>query len=167
MKEIWKDIFGFNGKYQISNFGKIKSQLKEEYKQQTKKDGYKIVTLYDGKYKRTITVHRLVALHFIPNPGLLDQVNHIDGDKANNRADNLEWCTQVENANHAVRLGLFHSHNSRPIIGTDKNGNKVRFESAAEAERKLSIDSGSICSVCTKHNPHRHTAGGYTWKYAD
>lgn len=167
MKEIWKDIFGFNGKYQISNFGNVKSKTKDNYKQQTKQDGYKVVTLFDGDYKRTISVHRLVALHFIPNPGMLSQVNHIDGNKNNNREDNLEWCTQTENANHAVRLGLMCPHNGRKIIGIDKDGNEFVFESAAEAGRKLSINPGSINSVCTGHNKYRHTAGGYKWRYAD
>lgn len=167
MKEIWKDIFGFNGKYQISNFGRVKSSFKEEYKQQTRPDGYKVVTIRDGSYSRTVSVHRLVALHFIPNPGLLGEVNHIDGNKENNRVDNLEWCTRAENSNHAVRLGLFHPHNTRAVIGTDKNGKEVRFDSAAEAGKKLSINPGSINSVCTGHNQYRHSAGGYKWRYAD
>lgn len=167
MEEIWKDIFGFRGKYQISNLGNVRSKTREIYKQQTKRDGYKQVTLFDGDYKQTITVHRLVALHFIPNPGLLDQINHIDGDKTNNTVTNLEWCTQKENANHAVRLGLFHAHNERPVVGTDKNGKKFFFKSAAEAGRKLSINAGSINSVCTKNNKHRKTAGGYYWEYGD
>lgn len=186
MKETWKDIFGYEGFYQISNLGNVKSldrivknkaskrrgeyfvQIKGKYPKQHKNpDGYMRVDLCKNKKHKSILVHRLVALHFIPNPGMLDQVNHIDGDKTNNCVENLEWCTQIENAAHAVKTGLFKPHNERRIVGTDSDGNKIYFKSAAEAGRKLSINPGSICSVCTGHNPHRQTAGGYKWEYAD
>lgn len=186
MKEIWKDVFGYEGFYQISNLGNVKSlgrtikhkaskrrgeyyvSIKSKYPKQHKNiDGYLNVDLCKDRKHKKFLVHRLVALHFIPNPGMLDQVNHIDGDKTNNCVENLEWCTQVENAVHAVRTGLFKPHNEHRVVGIDSNGNKVYFKSAAEAGRTLSIGSGSICSVCTGHNPHRHTAGGYKWKYVD
>lgn len=186
MKEIWKDIFGYEGFYQISNLGNVRSlgrtvknkasktrdeyyvSIKSKYPKQHKSiDGYLRVDLCKDRGHKNFLVHRLVALHFIPNPGMLDQVNHIDGDKTNNCVENLEWCTQVENAVHAVETGLFKPHNERRVVGTDDNGNKVYFKSAAEAGRTLSINSGSINSVCTKHNPHRHTAGGYKWEYVD
>lgn len=186
MKEIWKDIFGYEGFYQVSNLGRIRSLTRAVTNKSSKKrgsyitiikgkiptqnrskDGYLRVDLCKDRKHKCFSVHRLVALHFIPNPGMLDQVNHIDGNKTNNQADNLEWCTQVENARHAVKTGLFRPHNERRIVGIDKNGNKIYFKSAAEAERILSINSRSICSICTKHNPHRHTAGGYKWEYAD
>lgn len=186
MEEIWKDVFGYEGFYQISNLGNVRSldriirnkaskrrgeystQVKGKYlHKHTSVDGYVRVDLCRDRKHERFSVHRLVALHFIPNPGMLDQVNHIDGDKTNNCVENLEWCTQVENAAHAVKAGLFKPHNERRVVGTDSSGNKIYFKSAAEAERTLSIDSGSISSVCTKHNPHRHTAGGYKWEYAD
>lgn len=186
MKEVWKDIFGYEGFYQVSNLGRVKSldriikykpsKTRGEYEAKTNGkistqhkniDGYIRVDLCkDGKHKSSL-VHRLVALHFIPNPGMLNQVNHIDGDKTNNYVDNLEWCTQAENAAHAVKIGLFKPHNERRVVGTDSDGNKVYFKSAAEAGKTLSINSGSICSVCTGYNPHRHTAGGYKWEYID
>lgn len=185
MKEIWKDIFGYEGLYQVSNFGNVRSldravwcspsATRGSYKMKVKGralnfsksvDGYLRVALSKNSKSATTPVHRLVASHFIPNPGMLDQVNHIDGDKTNNYVDNLEWCTQVENARHAVKHGLFHPHNEREVIGTDANGNEFRFKSAAEAGRTLSIDARSISSVCSGHNPYRHTAGGLKWKYA-
>lgn len=165
MKEIWKDIFGFNGKYQISNFGNIRSKDKLEYKQQTNHKGYKIITLWGDGYRRTIGVHRLVALHFIPNPGLLEQVNHIDGNKTNNHVSNLEWCDNKQNQTHAYKLGLNKPHNTRGVIGIDKNGQITEFKSAAEAGRTLGINPTSIIEVCKKSNIHRHTAGGYKWRY--
>lgn len=186
MKEVWKDVFGYEDFYQVSNLGRVRSLTRlVQNKASKKRDGYN--TIIKGKFPKQhknvsgyltvdlckekrhkkFLVHRLVALHFIPNPGMLDQVNHIDGNKTNNRVENLEWCTQIENARHAVETGLFRPHNERRIVGIDKKGNKRYFKSAAEAGRTLSIDSGSICSVCTKHNPHRHTAGGYKWEYVD
>ena len=186
MKEIWKDVFGYEGFYQISSLGNVKSldrivknkaskrrgeyfvPIKGKYPKQHKNvKGYLTVGLCKDKKHKSVLVHRLVALHFIPNPGMLDQVNHIDGDKTNDCVENLEWCTQVENAMHAVRTGLLKPHNEHRVVGTDSNGNKVYFKSAAEAGRVLSIDSGSICSVCTGYNPYRHTAGGYKWEYVD
>lgn len=185
MKEIWKDIFGYEGLYQVSNLGNVRSldravwcspsATRGSYKMKVKGrtlnfsksvDGYLRVPLSKNSKTATTRVNRLVALHFIPNPGMLDQVNHIDGDKTNNCVDNLEWCTQIENARHAVEHGLFHPHNEREVIGIDANGNEFRFKSAAEAGRTLSIDARSITSVCSGYNPHRHTAGGFKWKYA-
>ena len=186
MKEIWKDVFGYEGFYQISNLGNVKSldrtiknkasKRRGEYyvsiksrcpKQNKGIDGYLRVDLCKDRKHKNFLVHRLVALHFIPNPGMLSQVNHIDGDKTNNCVKNLEWCTQAENATHAVKTGLFKPHNERRIVGTDNDGNRFYFKSAAEAGKILSINSGSINSVCTGHNPYRHTAGGYKWEYVD
>lgn len=165
MKEIWTDIFGFDGKYQISNFGNIKSVRRERYSQQTR-NGYKIVTLFNGKHKRTVLVHRLVALHFIPNPGFLEEVNHIDGNKSNNKVTNLEWCTHSKNILHAVKTGLQVPHNARPVICIDKYGKETFFESIIDASKKMSINSGSISTVCKGSEEYRHTVGGYKWRYA-
>ena len=93
-KEIWKDCKGYEGKYQVSNFGRVWSVVKQQYKnQRIGKDGYYKVTLIakNGKQK-TERVHRLVALAFIPNPDRLPQVNHKDECKTNNCVENLEWC---------------------------------------------------------------------------
>lgn len=106
ISEIWKPIKGYEGKYEVSNFGKVKSlkrykrnnskmQLVEERILSSyinKKNGYVYVYLCnDGKYKNH-RLHRVVAESFIPNPNNYDQINHIDGNRANNRVENLEWC---------------------------------------------------------------------------
>ena len=112
MEEVWRDIKGFEGLYQVSNSGKVKSlnfhrENREcELKSKVTKDGYYETALSkNGKYKY-IRTHRLVAMAFCENPNNKNEVNHIDGNKLNNRADNLEWVTSSENQKHAYKLGL-------------------------------------------------------------
>lgn len=115
VREIWKDVQGYEGQYQVSNLGRVKSLkrklnsgrtvsekiLNSSNKKKTQ-DGYLMVALA-GK---TFRINRLVATAFIPNPDNKLVVNHIDGNKENNKADNLEWATISENMLHAYRCGL-------------------------------------------------------------
>lgn len=115
--EIWKSIDGYNGLYEVSNFGNVKrvshkTKLKngairtfdEKLKKQgTDKDGYKTVMLYIGRNKKLFKVHRLVALAFIDNPNNLPMINHKDENKANNNINNLEWCDVLYNNNYGTR----------------------------------------------------------------
>lgn len=115
MREIWKDVQGYEGQYQVSNLGRVKSLkrkldngrsvsekiLNSSSKKKTQ-DGYLMVALAG----RTFRVNRLVATAFIPNPDNKSVVNHIDGNKENNKADNLEWTTVSENMLHAYRFGI-------------------------------------------------------------
>ena len=109
MEEIWKDISGYEGLYQISNLGNVKSLNysrtgKERIlKPGTDKDGYLLVTLYKNRNKRPFKIHRLVAKAFIPNPDNKSDVNHKDENKTNNCVDNLEWMTRMENNNFGTR----------------------------------------------------------------
>ncbi len=120
MEEIWKDINEYEGLYQVSNFGRVKSLTREckhplggtrkvnerIMKPEKGKWGYLRVHLNkNGKGERHL-IHRLVVRAFIPNPGNKPEVNHINGNKQNNHVDNLEWCTSKENIQHAIRLGL-------------------------------------------------------------
>ena len=119
-KEIWKDIEGYVGLYQVSNLGRVRSldrtivykEGKKHFykgqilKQCRNKKGYLRVPLSTNDMRKTVIVHRLVATAFIPNPLSLPQVNHKDGNKANNSALNLEWVTGSENTQHAVKFGL-------------------------------------------------------------
>ena len=111
-REIWKDISGYEGLYQVSNLGRVKSlNYLGHHKEVIKKPSlpkktimkpsqyYKVILYKNGKAKNFF-VHRLVAEAFIPNPDNLPQVNHIDHNPFNNRADNLEWCTAKYNCNH-------------------------------------------------------------------
>jgi hypothetical protein len=108
MKEEWKGVEGFDGNYLVSNYGKVLS-LKRKKPIVLKVDNtrkYSCVTLSDDSKLTRIFIHRLVAIAFVENPEDKPQVNHIDGDKFNNRQDNLEWVTQSENQLHACKTGL-------------------------------------------------------------
>lgn len=131
MEEIFKDIPGYEGIYQVSNLGRVKRLAHvsrqghhlDEYifKNQYDNFGYTYVTLSDGsKNGKQWTIHRLVAITFIPNPDNKPCVNHKDGVKDNNVVSNLEWCTAKENAQHAIRTGLVDIEKSRA------NGRKSR-----------------------------------------
>jgi len=110
--EIWKDIIGFEGLYQVSQKGNIKSlNYAGGLNSQNLKPGigttkYYLVSLVKDKKGNTKKVHRLVGIAFIPNPDNKPFINHIDGNKLNNHVSNLEWCTQSENCKHAFNTGL-------------------------------------------------------------
>ena len=119
MVEIWKDIKGFENMYAVSNLGRVKSKARKVWnhnnywirperilKAQVSDRGYLRIRLGHNKTKCTRRIHRLVAEAFIPNPNNLPEVNHIDGDKLNNKVNNLEWISKSNNLKHAVQLGL-------------------------------------------------------------
>jgi DNA-binding NarL/FixJ family response regulator len=109
MKEIWLPIPNYEGLYEISNLGRVRRLRGKDgtiLKPFIDTHGYLIVTLSKNSQKKLIRIHRLVALIFLPNPENKAQVNHIDGNKFNNRIDNLEWSTKIENQRHAERMGL-------------------------------------------------------------
>ena len=123
----WKYIDGYGERYKIYEDGCVEQLSGSEYKpkaQYDKGDGYMTVNLYKaGERHRAHTVHRLVALHFIPTNDTELVVNHKDGDKKNNHRDNLEWVTRKENTRHAVKNGL---HNSSALF-TDKQVIEMRY----------------------------------------
>lgn len=119
MIEIWKDIKDYEGLYQISNTGKVKSirYNKEIIRKPCLSKGYKMVKLHKNGVYRPVTIHKLVAKYFIPNPVNKPQINHIDGVKENNIYTNLEWCTGSENLIHAYKIGL---EKGRPKISREQ-----------------------------------------------
>lgn len=173
--EEWRDIKGFETLYQISNYGRLKSIGKNNKSKNNNKTiirktfpnhkGYLSCIIYNNIGKYSVRIHRLVAENFIDNPLSKKQVNHIDGNKQNNRIDNLEWCTNSENQIHAYRNGLEKPRFQKKVNQYDLDGNYIQtFEYIIEVTRKIGIDNSSISEVC---KGKRKTAGGYIWKYVD
>lgn len=181
MKEIWKDIPGYEGYYQASNLGRVKSlerisirnngksenavyHTKERLKEiQKQKKGYSQVVLYKDGTPKTIRLNTLIARMFVPNPENKPFVNHIDGNKDNNRADNLEWVTAKENIAHAYRTGLL-VHYTKAVLQIDDSGAVVKeYRSIKEAAESVCGSKGNICMACKGNGKNR--AYGYYWKY--
>lgn len=172
MEEIWKDIKEYEGIYQVSNLGRIKNFKNEIHASSVDKYGYLQTILYYKVRPKCFRVHRLVAEAFIPNPENKPQVNHIDGNKKNNRVDNLEWCTNQENINHAWKTGLF-SNMSEAIIASNRNRTKTIKQ--YDLNNNFIKEWNSIISAATYYNISRSsigacinnkqkTSGGYIWK---
>lgn len=103
----WKPVLGYELLYEISNTGLLKGIKRNKILTPFKdKDGYSKITLSNRRIKKCTSIHRLVALSFIPNPKGRDMINHIDGDVNNNNSENLEWCNNSENQIHALKIGL-------------------------------------------------------------
>lgn len=185
MEEIWKDIKGYEGLYQISNLGRVKSLDRiskgRKYKSkilsiQKNKNGYQTITLYDCSNYKGFTIHRLVALSFIPNPQNKKCVNHKDGNKENNKVTNLEWVTHSENMKHAFDKGLNfvtkENHitnvknsietNRKPVLRTGGSKKEAKYRSIAEASRHNKVNQSDITQVCKRK---KKSAGGYCWSY--
>ena len=161
--EKWKDIPNFNGLYQVSNNGNIK-RAKDEYifKKNKNSRGYRIITLTKDKKEYSLSVHRLVAEAFIPNPNNLPQINHKDGNKLNNKIENLEWCTQSENMKHAYKNKL-EIKSGKKVVQFDLDMKIIKiWDKIIEAEKEYKIAHGKITMVCKNK---RKTAGGYIWRY--
>ena len=187
MEEIWKDIPGYEGMYQVSNLGRVKSLdriktnkligkhfVKEKLmKLRLSSRGYLSVGLTKNGKQVGYRVHRLVAQAFIPNPENKKEVNHINGVKTDNRVDNLEWCTSSENTIHAMRTGLItikrggDDNRSISVNQYNLNGDFIKkWDCIKDIKRQLGYDTKAIISCC-KHKKHYNTAYGYIWEYAD
>ena len=163
--EIWKDVKDYEGHYQVSDKGRVKSVKfgKEIFLKQGSCRGYLQVGLHkNGKYK-TYKVHRLVAQAFIQNPNNLPEVNHLDENKENNCVDNLEWCDGKYNMNYGTRTQRVTEKLSKPVLQFTKSGEFVReWKSEMDVQRNLGYDHGNISACC---NGNRKSAYGFLWKY--
>jgi len=182
MKEIWKDVAGYEGLYQVSNLGKVKS-LNYNHTGKPKimsfKHGttdYLFVSLSKHKRVKNKYIHVMVAEAFVPNKNGLPCVNHIDGDKTNNRVENLEWVTYSQNTRHAIKIGLrtdsnmrgvkgVANKNSRPVWQYTKDGELLKiWPCVSDAARYYN------CSPCTIVNCYMgriKSCVGYIWKSAE
>lgn len=189
MNEIWKDINGFEGFYQVNNYGTIRSidryvnhpkggkkiargKITNQY---IGTHGYYIVVINKDGKTFTKTVHRLMAIAFLDNPENKREVNHKDGNKLNNNLSNLEWNTSSENRQHAfdndLQKGSKHllgkkgelCINSRPVYKILSDGFRERYVSTTDAQLKTGVDR-SMISKCAKGK--MKLAGGFKWEYA-
>ena len=189
MEEIWKDIAGYEGKYQVSDLGRVRSL--DRYQQRTdhrsgkqyetfKKgsmitqhqgnNGYMRAKIFDKDgQKKMALVHRLVAEAFIPNPQNLPQVNHKDENKTDNRAENLEWCTGSYNVTyndlHTRRYNNGGGRRKRPVEQLTMDGQFVaRFDSVTEAAEAVGASVAHIWNTC---DGRQKSSCGYRWRYAE
>jgi hypothetical protein len=125
--EIFKDIKGYEGIYQISNLGNVKSYKKNRVKIRipTKNtNGYLCLGLRKNNKRKMYLIHRLISEYFIENKNNKPYINHIDGNKLNNNINNLEWCTQKENVNHSWKIGLSKISDYQKKLLSERNKNK-------------------------------------------
>lgn len=189
-EEIWKDIKGYEGLYQVSNYGRIKSLeryiewkngirlVREKILKPTENENkYLRINLSKNDKPKTIKVHRLVAEAFIPNSENKPCIDHINTIRTDNRVENLRWVTYSENNLNPISLEKFIKSKkgknqpessilkkSKPVLQIDKNTGKIinLFSSSKEVERQLDFNQGNISSCCLGK---QKTAYGYYWCY--
>jgi len=185
LEEIWKDVPGFEGLYEVSNYGRVKSLPRPWYRKKQSNilvgvpdiNGYLKVPLNNhGKYS-VRPIHRLVAIAFIPNPENKPYVNHIDGNPSNARVENLEWVTPLENSQHAWSTGLMHSgkssfwgksgansHVAKAVNQYSKTGELLNtYPTVLAASKAIGCDHSFLCKAASgKHE----FAYGFKWEYA-
>ena len=191
MQEIWKDIKGYEGLYQVSNLGNVKSlgrityggkygthKLKEKILKTTGTGKYYQVILRKNSKNKSFYIHRLVGIAFIDNINNYSDINHKDGNTHNNNLNNLEWCTRSDNIKHSYKAlkrkasvkGFieYNEKQKRKINQYDLNGNFIKtWDSIKDAENYLNLKfSGSICECC-QHRRGRKSAYGYKWEYVN
>ena len=179
MSEEWRDVVGYEGRYQVSSMGRVKSlerKVPKGYGERTVKerilklrinrDGYLKIGLYGSTGKQKwFQVHRLVGEAFIQNPDEKPQINHINEIKTDNRACNLEWCTCKENINHGTAKDRSAKNRSKSVGQYTLDGELVKiWASTMEVERQAGFYHGNINKVA---NGKFKQAYGFTWKYVE
>lgn len=179
MQEIWKNVVGYEGIYEVSNLGNVRSldrtvpskyidvtaNIKgKQLKPIKNKYGYLRVNLCNDSGRKSKFVHRLVAMAFIENPNNFPQINHKDENKLNNSVENLEWCSAKYNCNYGSHNLLCSLHNrnkkGKPVIGINTKGEIITFPSMREAERN-GFNARGVWACC---NGRQKTHKGYEWR---
>jgi hypothetical protein len=175
MMEEWRDAVGYEGYYQISSHGKVRSiSSGNEMSIFSDNRGYQRVALRKNGFQKKIRVHRLVCISFLPNPDNKPFVNHKDGNPSNNNIENLEWVTNSENVRHAYTVlgkngpnkGKFGklNHKSKAVKMIDYAGNVIRiFDCVRDAARIGGFDNGCVSKCC---NGKLKKHGGFIWEFA-
>jgi len=165
--ELWKSVQGYEGLYEVSNLGRVRSARRQGsqgmiIKTRKCNKGYDVVSLCKtGKY-HTALVHRLVAQSFIENPNSYPCVNHKDENKGNNHADNLEWCSYSYNNVYGTGPERRVKARYKQCVGTWPDGTERYYQSCTIASRETGIAQGNIWGACNGLWKH---AGGITWRY--
>ena len=166
--QIWKDIEGYKGHYQISNYGNVRSLKKDAFLMKGGYlKGYKIINLWKNGTGKMFRVHRLVAAAFIPNPENKPCIDHIDGNRTNNHADNLRWVTAKENSNNYNAPNTYKgkkiNKGGKAVLQYDLEGNFIKeWVTTMEIQRQLNYHRSNISNCC---NGLVKTAYNYIWRY--
>lgn len=182
MIEEWKDIEGYEGLYEISNLGRVRSLDRivvysngrkyfykgEILKLKVDKYGYNIISFCKNGKHKTYTIHRLVASAFIPNTENKSCIDHINTIKTDNRVENLRWVTNKENMNNPLTLNKYFgksNHNSRSVFQFNKNMELIKkWDTIKDASKNLNINQSCISMCCSGK---RNKSGGYKWGYVE
>ncbi len=176
--EIWKAVKGYEGIYEVSNFGRIRSLDKEiTFKDGRRRkfygrilrtntlnnSGYVTVGLHDHGHQISYLLHRVVAEAFVENPNNYSEVNHIDQNKMNNSSDNLEWCTHKENVNHGDEIERGSQKQRKSFRQLDMDGNVIKLWSGfKKMQRETGYQRKSVYECCTGK---RDSYKGFRWEY--
>lgn len=159
-----KPIPGYEGLYSVSDDGRVFSHIRNrELKPKIDRYGYKVVTLFKDCKSHYITVHRIVAITFVPNPFSKRCVNHINEIKTDNRVDNLEWVTVKENDNHGTRNSrMSDTKSKKPVMQILPDGTVRYFKGVKDASRQTGLNRCLIADCC---KGKRKTTGNSEWRY--
>lgn len=165
MIEVWKDVVGYEGLYQVSNFGQVKNTKRQKVLiPQTNTWGYKHILLHKNGTRKTVTIHKLVVDAFITTERAGLQVNHKDENKSNNRLDNLELCTPAYNMNYGTGNDRRAAKVRKPILQINSEGKIINtFISARQAHELFGYCYKHISDCCLGR---RHTHAGCYWRFA-
>ena len=161
--EEWRDVPGYDGVYQVSNMGRVRNKYGHIMKSSSCR-GYRVLILRKDGKSIGCKVHRLVASVFVPNPDNLPCVNHKNENKADNRAENLEWCSVCYNNTYGTKLARQAAKNRKAVLQYSLDGTFLkRWESSKEAAEFYNCTRENIQSSC---NGYTNTARGFIWRYA-